>query len=355
LGILELHRILSEKTSQQASIELIEMSSRPGELYHFTKLLYAVKIIRNDSFQLALSVGEDVVDTQPRDKYYYFSTTRQFSNVFGHNLPVRLNLDGRLLRSRLHSSPVDYWNSMTVKYPSIKRKDSKKHEAEERFYSGDAVLKNARKYIFGVDISWEHVFTTSEKQMAKDLIDRCLSKDIPITVYYRHSDFLNKRRGDKWEDSHLSTEQDLESIEDEQPKIWTNDRPLSPLQFINHLLLLKLIGGSSKDFYNVFLNDEGNKSLFYGERQEVSYPVWLKMYLEEAENIAAARLDNIVRHQKSAYSEIEQLIYDIKHSSRVYQDTISSKLDSLFSSQLRKHKVDSKNIIQFLVSRVPSP
>ena len=129
-------------------------------IYHFTGLSALYNILQNDAIVLRSSYGRTSDDLHKRKKFY-LSCTRQRNGLMGysHKCSVRITLDGDMLNTRFEGGPVDYWGK-TMGKQSYYDKDMNSQipkiqsstENEDRLYSNEPIIKNAKSYIRRVDV-----------------------------------------------------------------------------------------------------------------------------------------------------------------------------------------------------------
>ena len=129
-------------------------------IYHFTSLSALHNILQNDAIVLRSSYGR-ISDDLHKQKKFYLSCTRQRNGLMGysHKCSVRITLDGDMLNNRFEGGPVDYWGKSMGKqsyydkdmYSQIPKLQSST-ENEDRLYSNEPTIKNAKSYIRRVDV-----------------------------------------------------------------------------------------------------------------------------------------------------------------------------------------------------------
>jgi hypothetical protein len=123
-------------------------SSATKILFHYTTLDTLFSILNTDTFLLTPGVGSVADDIG--NHYYYMSLTR--SRLGGYHSKrlnpggVLLTLDGDKLNQRYKSKAIDYWGEESRKYKNGA------YEMEDRLFSNEPIIKNARQYIKDVSI-----------------------------------------------------------------------------------------------------------------------------------------------------------------------------------------------------------
>jgi len=156
-------------------------------LYHFTSLTNTLNMLKQNKIKLAAATGTGAErNLQPGDRVYYLSTTRH--KMGGYHLNndltgVIINFDGTKLGQRYKGKAVDYWG------PEWYGKDRKGHEekeAEDRLFSAEPYIPNAKQYILAIHI----MYTEKGQKYHKDsglhirrLIIAAKSAGIPTYLY----------------------------------------------------------------------------------------------------------------------------------------------------------------------------
>lgn len=152
-------------------------------VYHYTSIGNAFSICKDNAFHLSSSLGTSSEENlKSKGKPYYLSTTRH--KLGGYNLEpykegVMFNLDGIKLGQKYSGKAVDYWG------PEMRAMNQNKDEAEDRIFSKEPSIPNAKSYIKEVHILFakhDMGHANRGRQMRRLLI--CLkTKDIPHWVY----------------------------------------------------------------------------------------------------------------------------------------------------------------------------
>ena len=125
-------------------------------VYHNTHIDNCLDILKTNRFELTtmLGTGSDKFS----DKFYYMSFSRVKFGGYAYTLPdnniVTLILDGSRFNQRYKAGPVDYWGP---EFKKAGREQSielgmRQDENEERIFTDDPFIPNAKKYIFGIQI-----------------------------------------------------------------------------------------------------------------------------------------------------------------------------------------------------------
>ncbi len=186
-------------------------------VYHYTSLNSALKIVNSDTIFLQSALGGSADNTN-RKELYYMSFTRQKNVNFGYAYKfrtdgVRIEFDGQKLSQKFKGKAIDYWGSSMGKmsYYTDARKndsfDSKAHhtsnESEDRLFSNEPALYDAHKYIKRIDV----IFDPTKENQYQYVYHMLMSRlGRWIFVYDNENDFnkqsdntLNKKIIDDYE------------------------------------------------------------------------------------------------------------------------------------------------------------
>ena len=194
-----LHRAMAAETIGVRRLPVFIMKDSPEKtknnlteglspvLYHFTKPSNALNMLKQNKIKLAAATGTRTErDLQPKDQVYYLSTTRH--KMGGYHLNndltgVIINFDGTKLGQRYKGKAVDYWG------PEWYGKDRKGHEekeAEDRLFSREPYIPNAKQYIQSIHIMYTEKGQKYHKGSGLDirrLIITAKSAGIPTYLY----------------------------------------------------------------------------------------------------------------------------------------------------------------------------
>jgi hypothetical protein len=154
-----------------------------GIVWHYTR--EPLKILKSNMFSLGMETG---VDTTKGGKIFYMSTARSKFNNYSENNPsgVIFKLDGDLLNTRHKGKAFDYWSNS-----NIKNRGEGISEMEDRIYSDQPTIPNAKKYIMEV-ITWCNP-ESSYMNTLKEVEDICKRDDIPFVYYTSYKNFSTNK------------------------------------------------------------------------------------------------------------------------------------------------------------------
>lgn len=117
--------------------ELITESLSPI-VYHYTRLLSAIKILESGTFELSSVLGSVEQKYSPKGYFYFLSTTR--TKVGGYHQGISSDavmfvLDGTWYNQRYPAKSVDYWLNRD---PAVAF--HRAHEAEDRLFSKEPTI-----------------------------------------------------------------------------------------------------------------------------------------------------------------------------------------------------------------------
>ena len=149
-------------------------------VYHVTQHDNALSILKSNSFQLrptfAKKTERDVA--KRKNNLYYMSTARnKNSRYIQDNGGIVFKLDGTRLRQRYSGAGIDYWGASF-------RDIEPNTEQEDRIFSQEPEIANARKYIDAIDIVMEF---NADKHARKMLEIYSIAKKNGIDVNFYDS------------------------------------------------------------------------------------------------------------------------------------------------------------------------
>lgn len=165
-------------------------------VYHFTSFASAQKILKDNAFALspfmAKGIESDIIDTK---KTFYLSTTRSKLGRYGQNnfKMLAFVLDGNKLAANHSSKPIDYWND-------------RGSEMEDRILSDNPYIKNANKFIRGIEIFVRPEDMEESLGQIKAIIIEAEGSNIPVRIYDNVQNFNASRNPIDIRDKVLSAE-----------------------------------------------------------------------------------------------------------------------------------------------------
>lgn len=130
-------------------------------VYHYCGYASCYGICENNQFVLS-HIMRGTADGNINKTRHYLSLTRVKTHKvgFSQHRDVRITLDGEKLNSRYKGGPVDYWGASMGKQWYMKDGAERGHfdthqsrtENEDRVFSKDPVIPNAKEYILRIDV-----------------------------------------------------------------------------------------------------------------------------------------------------------------------------------------------------------
>lgn len=148
----------------------------------------ALSILKRNVFSLGTETGPDKTRG---GKAFYLSTARSKTGSYSDSTNgIIFKLDGRLLNSRYKGKAIDYWAGS-----GLRPREGGKHEMEDRIYSEEPVIPNARKYILEIN-AWidphyakDSVYSIYQKKVE----DKAKELGIPYKIYAGYEDFIKNK------------------------------------------------------------------------------------------------------------------------------------------------------------------
>lgn len=167
-------------------------------VYHFTRgPSNALSILKQNRFRLTASTGTKAERLlNKRNKQYYLSTTRR--KLGGYHLQttdvgVMFNLDGRKFAQNYTGQAASYWGPEFYGAPGTHKKGFEQQESEDRIYSDDPFIPNAKKYIQEIHVMFTPRGQEKRSDMGTDyrrLFIAAKSMNIPIYLYDNEKNWL---------------------------------------------------------------------------------------------------------------------------------------------------------------------
>lgn len=160
-------------------------------LYHYTTPYNASKILRDDEFKLASSVGvPGEAQYAPKGYHYFLSTTRSKIGDYHRyktNGATMFVLDGRWLGQRYRVKPIDYWEQSWAHAGS-----SRTRESEDRVFSKNNTIPLTPVTAVHVFVEQNTPDTTPGNLViergrwneAQQIVKYCAERNIPVYTYY---------------------------------------------------------------------------------------------------------------------------------------------------------------------------
>ena len=146
-------------------------------LYHVTGFQNLLNILSENEFQLRPTFAKraEQEQTRKRSDLYYMSTARsKNSKYIQDSRGAILRLDGRKLKQRYSGYGMDYWGAAF-------RSVDPATEQEDRIFTQNPTIPNAKQYIDAIDISLE--FSEDQAERIFKIYSAAKKSGIPVNFY----------------------------------------------------------------------------------------------------------------------------------------------------------------------------
>lgn len=310
-------------------------------VYHFTSLMAAREIVQNNVIYLQSPLGVEG-DNMRTKQQFFLSTTRQKSSQFGYSQKfsrngVRITLDGDLLNQRFKSKPVAYWNSDDIgkrQYYNNNDTDfqTKQHhtnnESEDRLFSYQSKIENARQYIKRIDVVID-----------KENHDSYITAQNILLSYFGYLTYVydNTKDFDAQSDNTLN-QQMIEDYDNSHLQVKRSGGDKANTDTIKKVAFLILIGEVDDNKINQEMANLLRKN---GLEKYINGNLFRDLYyynIEELVSDVKDKLRNYSRSPSEDRSKVLQMLADYfkEHGFKTYQDVINYKFDLGTVSSRRK-------------------
>lgn len=174
-----------------------------SNLYHYTSINNALKILRDNKFWCMSSLDKDAetrVKGHSFNNLYYLSCTRNKHTYSGyarnstqHGSCVRFELDGDLINSRYKGGAIDYWGNSKINYQKRSDGSFKPYhndvEAEDRIFTKEPFIENANTIIKRVDVYVDKEKANNLNKLAYECMIYGYQSHVKIYLYDNIRDF----------------------------------------------------------------------------------------------------------------------------------------------------------------------
>ena len=155
------------------------------KVWHFTSLVSLSGILDKNTFEL--SRNESPAKDKPNYKKYFMSLSRIRSGGFPEQsarcISARIEIDGIKLSQR-------YKGTATAYFTNRRERD----EYEDRLFSDDQFIKNAKDYIKTIDI-WPNKCISKTEWPLTDILDKCLEMGIQLRYFETKQKYYGESGG----------------------------------------------------------------------------------------------------------------------------------------------------------------
>lgn len=314
-------------------------------VWHFTHPNIAAKIIDQNKFELTIGASADASKFAGK-RPYFLSLARQKLGGYGKNYACRIQLDGKKLSQKYKGGAFDYWQMSSPTGPLS-------DEFEDRLYSFEPSIPNAKNYIVKVDalLMIDTIYQNNTEHVV-ELIDSCLKQNIPCFLYRDKKKFESDRGGEK------VTKELADAIRptpdtDKHPYV---AMPRNPNNLDRLVYMAKVVGISEDEITKVFMSNEQAKKNYQIRMSELApderkkygkYEDWIKTGWEEYK-----KYEWKLKYMMADRYHEARLVIDAEiGSARRNMDGVDRGLLILIYKQARKDNVSPENIIPYIIDR----
>lgn len=313
-------------------------------VWHFTHPNVAAKIIDQNKFELTIGASADASKFAGK-RPYFLSLTRQKWGGYGKNYKSRIQLDGRKLSQKYKGGPLDYWQMSSPTGPLS-------DEFEDRLYSNEPSIPNAKNYIVKVDVLLRTDTFQNNAEQVVSVIDACLKQNIPCFLYRDQKKFESDRGGEK-----VTKElaDDIRPIADpnEQPYV---TMPRNPNNLDRLVYMAKVVGISKEEITKAFLSNEQARKNYQIRMSQLepndrkkygTYEDWINQGWKEYEKDEWKIKDTISNRYRDASGVINAEISNTRRD----MGSVAREILILIYKQARKDNVTPDKIIPYIIQK----
>lgn len=147
-----------------------------------------LEILKRNVFSLGSETGPDKTKG---GKAFYMSTARSKTGSYSKSTNGTIfKLNGKMLNDKYKGKPIDYWAGS-----GIKPREGGSHEMEDRIYSDNPIIPNAKKYILEIN-AWVDPSYAKDSVYSlylKKVEDEAKKMGIPYKIYSNYDDFISNK------------------------------------------------------------------------------------------------------------------------------------------------------------------
>jgi hypothetical protein len=309
-------------------------------VWHFTRMDYAKKIIEQNKFELSIITGADI-SKFGGDKQYYLSTARQKWGGYGAIKDCRFELDGRKLSQRYKGGAIDYWGG-----------GPKTREYEDRLYSTEPTIPNAKNYIKRVDILVEgdRGRGIGDAKFAVELMDTCLNQNVPCFLFRNEKKFQMGRDGERVT-KEIADAMRVVADPNESPYI---PMPPNPSKIDGLVYMAQVVGITKKELNDIFISDQKAEKDFNRRMLQLepdarakygSYEDYIKDGWEKYEDGLWSHREVFRGFDGRPYVDSEI------HNAKRNMGSIQREILLRIYAQARKNKITPDKMIDFILQK----
>jgi len=315
-------------------------------VWHFTHPNVVSKIIDQNKFELTIGASADASKFAGK-RPYFLSLARQKWGGYGKNYDCRIQLDGRKLSQKYKGGPIDYWQTVTPTGP-------KGDEFEDRLYSLEPSIPNAKNYIIKVDVLLridDSIYENNAEHVV-NVMDSCLKQNIPCFLYRDQKKFESERGGEKVTKELADAMRPTPDVDD-QPYV---TMPRNPNNLDRLVYMAKVVGISEDEITKVFMSNEQAKKNYQirmsqlepDERKKYgTYENWINTGWEKYKKDEWKLKDTMADRYREARGVIDAEIANTRRD----MGSVAREILILIYKQARKDNVSPENIIPYIIER----
>lgn len=325
-------------------------------VWHFTHPNVVSKIIDQNKFELTIGASADASKFAGK-RPYFLSLARQKSGGYGKNYTCRIQLDGKKLSQKYKGGAIDYWQTVTPTGP-------KGDEFEDRLYSFEPAIPNARNYIIKVDVfldiptytdAFGQVHTMRGDDNTEHIVnamDSCLKQNIPCFLYRDQKKFESELGGEKVTKELADAMRPTPDVDD-QPYV---TMPRNPNNLDRLVYMAKVVGISEDEITKVFLSNEQAKKNYQIRMSQLepdvrtkygTYEDWINTGWEKYKKEEWKLKDMMADRYREARGVIDAEIANTRRD----MGSVAREILILIYKQARKDNISPENIIPYIIER----
>jgi hypothetical protein len=304
-------------------------------VWHFTSPQSAKKIIEQNKFELSIVSGADI-SKFGGTKQYYLSTARQKWGGYGKSYDCRLELDGRKLSQRYKGDAIDYWQM-----------GSQGTEYEDRLFSNEPTIPNAKNYIKRVDL-----FLNDRSNMTPltAVMDACLKANIKCFLFRDNKKFKFGRDGE------LVTKEIVDSLRQPiDPNVSPYvSMPPNPERLDRLVYIAQVVGVSKEELNTIFMSNKTsekdfNRRMLQMEPDDRGKYGTYKDYIESGWKEYERELWNM-RYTFRGYGAKSVINSEI-HNAKREMGSIARDILIRIYQEGRKNKITPDKMVDFIIQK----
>ncbi len=307
-------------------------------VWHATSIDSAILIIEKNYFLLSQVDVDWEYTSDSKGKYYFLSTARQPHGGYVEGLVCRFELDGRKLSQNYHGKAFNYFRNQF-------NGNKDEPEFEDRIFSKDHKILNARKYIKSLEYLNNKILLKNKEHI---LVSTCLENKIPCFKYETEKDFNLRKNKINMNNTNNIPKNNFDSYN----KI---DLELDEsIGFYIDVLLKQ--GTSKKTIRDLFINNEENEIWYYtlistsdDKKIQYYYNIPYEKYIDDLLDKTYEDINNFDNYEytdkdiKYFFFDTSTITYHIPEKTNMQKELIN-----LILKNARKEKIKYNNLIPYI-------